>query len=250
MKTLAQIKPQAFAQSANEFCQVHNSQKVISFGTGRVICTHCELENARASHRKNADASIREKHFHGAQIPARHAQSGLKNYIADTQGRATAKASATAYIKHLRDGGKQNLVMVGSTGTGKTHLACATAHNLLDNGMFVRYVTSEHLANDISSAYSRKDDTEKSAILRYTDLDVLIIDEYGLHDRSAKSPYILECVHKVLYARYDAMKPTMLISNMSLNEIKSDLGDRLWSRFQDGGLSVIECNWTDARTTK
>lgn len=43
------------------------------------------------------------------------------------------------------------------------------------------------------------------------------------------------------------MKPTMLISNLTLAELQKDLGDRLWSRFQQGGLTVVECNWTDQR---
>ena len=63
-------------------------------------------------------------------------------------------------------------------------------------------------------------------------------------------PRLLEMVHKVLYARYDAMKPTMLISNMSLAQLKTDLGDRLWSRFQHDGLTVVECNWADARVNQ
>ena len=71
----------------------------------------------------------------------------------------------------------------------------------------------------------------------------MILDEYGLHDRDKR----LELVHKVLYARYDAMKPTMLISNFTLAELQKDLGDRLWSRFQQGGLTVVECNWGDQR---
>ncbi|MDU6056722.1 MAG: ATP-binding protein, partial [Acinetobacter junii] len=26
-----------------------------------------------------------------------------------------------------------------------------------------------------------------------------------------------------------------------------NLGDRLWSRFQHDGLTLVECNWADAR---
>ncbi|MDH2046494.1 ATP-binding protein, partial [Acinetobacter johnsonii] len=29
--------------------------------------------------------------------------------------------------------------------------------------------------------------------------------------------------------------------------LQKDLGDRLWSRFQQGGLSVVACNWADER---
>lgn len=32
-----------------------------------------------------------------------------------------------------------------------------------------------------------------------------------------------------------------------MNKLKTDLGDRLWSRFQHDGLRTVECNWSDAR---
>ena len=135
--------------------------------------------------------------------------------------------------------------MSGKTGTGKTHLSCATARTLLNKGMYVRYITSEEMAQKIMRAWDKdtKDSSEQSVIYEFTQYDLLILDEYGLHDRDKR----LELVHKVLYARYDAMKPTMLISNLTLGELQKDLGDRLWSRFQQGGLTVVECNWGDQR---
>ena len=74
--------------------------------------------------------------------------------------------------------------------------------------------------------------------------DLLILDEYGLHDRHENR---LQLIHKVLYSRYDMGKATMIVSNMTLTDLQKDLGDRLWSRFQHDGLSVIECNWADQR---
>ncbi|MEG2264201.1 MAG: ATP-binding protein, partial [Acinetobacter sp.] len=86
--------------------------------------------------------------------------------------------------------------------------------------------------------------SEASIIYDFSQYDLLIVDEYGLHDRDKR----LEIIHRVLTARYDWKKPTMLISNLTLEELQKDLGDRLWSRFQQGGLSVVECNWNDQRT--
>lgn len=91
-----------------------------------------------------------------------------------------------------------------------------------------------------------KDQSEQSLIYEFTQYDLLILDEYGLNDREKRK----ELVHKVLYSRYDAMKSTMLISNFTLNQLKEDLGDRLWSRFQQGGLTLVECNWADQRMTQ
>ena len=51
--------------------------------------------------------------------------------------------------------------------------------------------------------------SEKEVIEHFSSFDLLVIDEYSMHDRHEKR---LEMVHKVLYSRYDNMKSTLLIS--------------------------------------
>ena len=210
-------------------------------------CPKCAVEFHEAQlaqAQAEVDRQVREKHFAGAQLPERHAQSGFKNYNVQHAGHQNALNQVVSFAKNMINGDKNNFVMVGPTGTGKTHLSCATAKTLLKNGKYARYITSEDLAQRIMHAWDAPDATEKSVIHDFTQYDLLILDEYGLHDRDKRR----ELVHKVLYARYDRMKPTMLISNLTLEELQKDLGDRLWSRFQQGGLSVVECNWNDQRT--
>lgn len=227
-------------------CQQHQV-KMVQAGPHQ-ICPQCAVEFAEQQLKNTqaeVDRMVREKHFAGAMLPERHAQSGFKNYLVKHAGHQNALNQIVAYAKSILNGDKNNLIMVGPTGTGKTHLSCATARTLLNKGRHARYITSEDLAQKIMDAWDRKipDATEKSVIYDFTQYDLLILDEYGLHDRDKRR----ELVHKVLYARYDRMKPTMLISNMTIEELKTDLGDRLWSRLQHGYLTVVECNWNDQR---
>lgn len=228
------------------FCTEHKVQH-ITMGkfTG---CPKCAIEYVKASEKQHAhevQKVARDNHFAGAMIPVRHQNAGFQNYRKDHDGQTNAHNLTTSYTKEILKGAVKNLVMVGRTGTGKTHLSCATARTLLNKGMYARYITSENLSQDIMAAWSRTDDNERNTIARYTEYDLLILDEYGLHDRDKR----LEPVHKVLYSRYDAGKATMLISNMNLESLKTDLGDRLWSRFQQNGLTIVECNWADARVS-
>lgn len=225
-------------------CKKHNVPMIEMFN--RESCPICAIEFVNASNKQHGiqvQKSVREKHFAGAMIPKRHENSGFRNYNAQLSGQKVALTQTASYAKKIVNGDVTNLVMVGNTGTGKTHLSCATARTLLAKGKYARYITSENLAQDIMGAWSRTDDSERNTIARYTEYDLLILDEYGLHDRDKR----LEPVHKVLYSRYDAGKATMIISNMTLDQLKTDLGDRLWSRLQHGGLTIIECNWADAR---
>lgn len=77
-----------------------------------------------------------------------------------------------------------------------------------------------------------------------TSFDLLVIDEYSLHDRHEKR---LEMVHKVLYSRYDQMKSILLISNFSPLQLEKDLGGRLWSRLHENSLMIVPCYWDDYR---
>ncbi|MCH4243725.1 ATP-binding protein [Acinetobacter gerneri] len=236
-----------FAKST-AVCMTHNIAKVQA-GPNQ-ICPQCAVECVNTNnqaHQTQVDREVREKHFSGAMIPSRHKDSGFKNYNVNPElnGQANAKNQSIEFTKNFIHGSRTNLIVVGSTGTGKTHLSIAVARTLLNKGLYVRYITSEELAQRIMNAWDKdtKDKSEESVIYEFAQYDLLILDEYGLHDREKR----LELVHKVLYARYDRNRPTMLISNFSLNELITDLGDRLWSRFQQDGLTVVECNWVDQR---
>lgn len=231
---------------SQKVCPEHKTQLIVMFG--RETCPACAVEYVKSSnkeHAKQVNRNVREQHFAGAMLPKRHENSGFRNYTTELPGQKLALKQTTEYAKEIIKGKVVNLVMVGSTGTGKTHLSCATARTLLAKGKYARYITSEAMAQKIIKAWDKdtKDQSEASVIYDFTQYDLLILDEYGLHDREKR----LELVHKVLYARYDEAKPTMLISNMTLDQLKTDLGDRLWSRFQHGGLTVVECNWNDGR---
>lgn len=235
-------------QKVSAYCAEHNVQKVQA-GPNQIcpMCAKAYVDQVNSDHHKEVHKMVRDNHFAGAMIPERHQNSGFKNYNVNPAlpGQENALSQSVAFAKLMISGQKRNFIMSGKTGTGKTHLSCATARTLLNKGIYVRYITSEVMAQKIMNAWDRdtKDQSEQSLIYEFTQYDLLILDEYGLHDREKRK----ELVHKVLYSRYDAMKSTMLISNFTLNQLKEDLGDRLWSRFQQGGLTLVECNWGDQR---
>lgn len=232
-------------QQVQAFCEKHKIQKVQA-GPNQ-ICPECAkdfVNKNNQEHQESVNQKVRELHFAGAMMPIRHKDSGFRNYTTTIPGQINALNMCVEFSKNMIAGQKRNLIMSGKTGTGKTHLSCATAKTLLNKGIYVRYITSEDMANEIANAWKKADDSEANAIYRFTEYDLLILDEYGLHDRHENR---LQLVHKVLYSRYDEGKSTMLISNLTLDELQKDLGDRLWSRFQHDGLQVVECNWMDQR---
>ncbi|MEB5477284.1 ATP-binding protein [Acinetobacter pollinis] len=238
-------------QPINQFCEKHHGEQMFEM-MGRPFCKKCSLEaleQARSSVQTQSDfANMQaEKRMSNAMLPHRHKHCAFENYRTDHDGQANAKAESIRFYQGFLRKKMRNLVMVGRTGTGKTHLACALARNLLAKKQNIRYITSEDMVNKIAETWSKKQlgETEASMIARFVDCDLLILDEYGLHDQHETR---LQLVHKVLYARYNARKPTMLISNFTKQQLQENLGDRLWSRFQEDHMTMVECDWEDTRS--
>lgn len=69
------------------------------------------------------------------------------------------------------------VVLLGDSGTGKTHLLIALGLAACEQGRRVRYVTTAHLVNELVEA---ADDRALSRVVgRYSRLDLLLLDELG-----------------------------------------------------------------------
>jgi len=86
-----------------------------------------------------------------------------------------------ALIRNLADGGylkrAEPVVLLGDTGTGKTHLAIGLAVAACRQKKRVRFTTAAALINDLIEA---RDKTELSRITnRWTRFDLIVVDEMG-----------------------------------------------------------------------
>lgn len=86
-----------------------------------------------------------------------------------------------ATLAHLASGGwidkGEPLVLLGDSGTGKTHLLIALGTAAAEQGRRVRYVTTAGLVNELVEA---ADEKELSRVVgRYARLDLLCLDELG-----------------------------------------------------------------------
>ena len=72
---------------------------------------------------------------------------------------------------------KENLILYGPVGTGKTHLATAIAVNACSNGKKVKYFRTATLVNQLTEAKS-KGDLQKF-IKQINKADLLVCDEWG-----------------------------------------------------------------------
>lgn len=81
--------------------------------------------------------------------------------------------------------GKQNIAITGATGTGKTYVGCAFAHQACRKGYRSLYRRAPRLFDELMLA--RADGSYGRALDRIAKVDVLVIDDWGISALAAAS---------------------------------------------------------------
>lgn len=201
-----------------------------------------ELKDYAAERAQKTQASK----FDRIGIPPRFRGRGFDNYQTKDGGQQGALRRAKAYSERLCGGGYGGLILSGQPGTGKTHLACAVGMAFEKTGKSVLFMTVSELIRKLRESY-RKDAEQKLqvAINAFRDIDLLILDEVGVQSGSDDELLLLT---DVINARYNWMKPTVLISNLSVPDLDPVLGARIIDRMREDGGALIEFDWPSFRT--
>lgn len=116
---------------------------------------------------------------------------------------------------------KRNALLLGDTGTGKSHVAQAIGHRACLLGLDVLFVSAQKLFSSLRS--SRADDSYDRVLARFTRPDLLILDDLGLRSLKHDEPLDL---YELIRARYE--RGAMLItSNRAVDEWPSLFDDAL-----------------------
>lgn len=180
-------------------------------------------------------------------IPKRFAKSTLDQFRASTREQQIALNVTRKYLANFESNRNNgcSLVFCGTPGTGKTMLACAIANRLLENLIEVKYSSAYAITRMVKSTY-RKDSnvTEKSVIDSFIRPALLVLDEVGVQFGSETDDLIL---YQIINGRYEAVLPTILISNMTEKELAAFIGDRCIDRMREGGGAVVSFDWDSYR---
>ena len=112
-----------------------------------------------------------------------------------------------------------NLLVTGETGTGKTFLGCAMAHQACREGHTVIYRRLPQLFRELT--ISRGDGSHRLLLQRLQRTHLLLLDDWGLHpfgDTERRDLY------EILEDRFD-LRSTMVISQLPVDSWYQVLGD-------------------------
>ena len=140
---------------------------------------------------------------------------------------------------------KRNIILMGKSGTGKTHLSTALGIEACRQGKRVRFITGYALANELIEARTENDLTR--IVRKYSRFDLLILDELGYVPFSKEGA---ELLFQVLAERHE--RGSVIIT--------SNLGFANWTQvFGDANMTaalldrlthrahIIECTWDSYR---
>jgi DNA replication protein DnaC len=159
------------------------------------------------------------------------------------------------FIPGMQARSQPGLLLTGSVGVGKTHLAAAALRQLVEEkGVYGRFVDVRELLDKLRSSYGDDARESQAQILGpLLNADLVVIDELGA---ARPSDWVFETIELLIGGLYNRVVPVIVTTNLAnlaagANGANNDyaraarqetLGDRIgmrmWSRLQEMCVSV------------
>jgi DNA replication protein DnaC len=122
-----------------------------------------------------------------------------------------------------------SLLLLGPTGVGKTYQAFGALRAAVTVELPLRWyaLTTADLYASLRPRHGH--DTEAQLRL-YRDAELLLLDDLGA---AKPSEFVEEITYRLINARYEACRPSIFTSNLSVEALKETLGDRIVSRLAE-----------------
>ncbi len=154
--------------------------------------------------------------------------------------RLIKELSSCEYVDKSR-----NVIFMGKSGTGKTHLATGLGMEACKHGVRTRFVTGCALANELIEARDEK--ILARAVKRCAGYGLLIIDELGYVPFSKEGAQL---IFQILAERHER-KPVMITTNMGFGDWTQIFGDPSMTAALLDRIThkahVINCTWESYR---
>jgi len=193
---------------------------VVLAGADRDSLTHLEFTHrlvaAQAQQRRERAIARRIK---AAKFHELHTLADFDwEFNAKAINRPQIEALATCEFIRRRD----NLVMVGQSGVGKSRIIEAIGQTACVRGYHVRYTTSAELLVDLTASLA--DRSLPKRVQEYAGFDWLIIDEFAFDKvERAETPQAANLLYKIIDAR--RQRSTTVVTNVDFESWRKYLDD-------------------------
>lgn len=138
-----------------------------------------------------------------------------------------------------------NLLLIGPTGTGKTHLSTAIARVVIHQGFDVLYDSAQNIIaafeNDrFHSGYGQREQEAD----KYMECDLLIIDDLGTE---FVNQFSVSSLYNLINTRQNKGLSTIISTNLSAVELATKYEGRIYSRIIGSDYKVLVFSGEDHR---
>lgn len=176
-----------------------------------------------------------ERLLKASAVPVEYVGKGFDDFRVENKACGEALRQARLYAENferIKDAGA-GLFLYGSTGTGKTHLACAVLQELAKRGVDGVYAMTWQIVRAVKAA-----DFKEDPLQPFIDASILVLDEVGVQNGSRFEETVL---YPLIDSRVGLRRPTIFISNVQPDAkdpayegetVRKLIGERLWDRVQ------------------
>lgn len=252
-----QIQPERGVFAVPGFCETHGEfeQRALPglFGGAPIRlggCPQCRPTSDDAGHDPAEEERQRatERLVARSRIPAEYLRVSLDSFPTHRPEQRRIVSSCRTWLSRFPEmvaGAKRGswLVLLGPVGSGKTGLACSLMHALMSQGYGCQYHTLTSVRRWCWDARHRGS-SETDAVEHLSRVDVLVVDEIGASTASDAEAALFG---ELIANRCAARKPTILVSNLSREQLCEKLDARVVDRILQRA-AWFSCDWPSLRT--
>ena len=139
----------------------------------------------------------------------------------------------------------KNMLILGTTGTGKTHVTTAIAKIVIEKGYEVLYDSAQNIIDAFENDKFRHGYGQyEPQGQKYLDCDLLIIDDLGTE---FQTQFSLSALYNILNTRQNRSLPTIISTNLQNFDFNALYEDRIYSRIVGRGSIILKFQGRDYR---
>ena len=214
-------------------------------------CREAKVKEERRQCRYKGSQIIKANMIKNSGLLKRWANKTFDNFTPQT-GQHEAYAKSFEYAENYKT--KNGLILCGTAGCGKTHLASAIVNKIISDltiddyiaektGLSgymndpriedftpVRFVSTIDMLSEIKSTYTGDGAATQQVIGKYKTSEVLILDDLGTENMTE---WVREKMFEIINYRYGEEMSFVITTNKTPDELKADFGYRIFDRIRE-----------------